>query len=120
MKTKLVSVLPKCDICGSPAVYDSPTKQGPWANMCETCYNRHKTGIGTKFKLRIPSDDNKDNKVLAAKLITSLEDMIFDPIVEWKCPSCGEINSLEPDASGVVVCDGCNQKMLIRNPLFWG
>ena len=36
-----------CDICKlNQAKYDCKTKQGPWANLCETCFKIYGTGLG--------------------------------------------------------------------------
>ena len=56
----------KCDICGvtPDVIYDAPTKRGPWAWMCLTCWRanrRHQflgTGAGQSF----------ENKPLGKKL----------------------------------------------------
>lgn len=50
-----VSTLPPCDIhvyvlksTNPPlAAYDGKTAHGPWANMCEECFNQYGTGLGT-------------------------------------------------------------------------
>jgi len=53
MKTVEVATLPKCDFCrgavlgldnpdASLALYDGPTRQGPWAYMCK----RHLKSVG--------------------------------------------------------------------------
>lgn len=38
-----------CDCCSDPfgsVMYDAKTIQGPWANMCETCFKRFGVGLG--------------------------------------------------------------------------
>lgn len=35
-----------CDFCGSEAKYDGKTKGGPWAFMCESCFNTQGVGLG--------------------------------------------------------------------------
>jgi len=50
----LVSELPKCDICGEKAKYDSKTKSGPWGYLCEKHYEEYgvgKLGVGFGQKL---------------------------------------------------------------------
>lgn len=49
-----VSKFPPCDIHIAyknrrdvEARYDGKTKQGPWAYMCEECFLKHGTGLGT-------------------------------------------------------------------------
>lgn len=39
----------KCNFCGkecTPYLYDGATILGPWAVMCEDCFNKYGTGIG--------------------------------------------------------------------------
>lgn len=38
--------IPKCDFCGSNAVYDGKTNRGPWAYMCESCFTEYGVGLG--------------------------------------------------------------------------
>lgn len=119
MKTKAVAKLPKCDFCGKDAIYDVPTKQGPWGNLCEGCYKIHSgSEIGTKFQQREPKTHNTDNKVKAAVIVSSLEDCVFDSIMEVECPECGEGRNVEPDADYTFECEGCGQKCKVNNPLF--
>ena len=35
------------DICN--AMYDAKTRQGPWANMCQACFDRQTIGLGQKY-----------------------------------------------------------------------
>ena len=59
--TTKVAVLPDCDFCGKFGVketarYDAVTVYGPWANMCQTCFEMHGTGQlglgkGQRFEL---------------------------------------------------------------------
>jgi hypothetical protein len=54
MKSTKVAVIPDCDIhkyvlhdeIPVPAKYDGKTKRGPWANMCEECFQVHGVGLG--------------------------------------------------------------------------
>jgi hypothetical protein len=50
-----VQSLPNCDLAQSPysdhdgdrpAKYDAKTTLGPWANLCETCFQRYGVGLG--------------------------------------------------------------------------
>lgn len=54
--TKFVwlSPLDRCDCCGkrfgasaSATMYDAATITGPWANLCQPCFNRLGKGLGT-------------------------------------------------------------------------
>ena len=42
----VVSTLPQCDFCDTPARYDGETDMGPWAYMCETHFRQHGQGLG--------------------------------------------------------------------------
>ena len=42
-----VDDLPTCDFCEKVAAYDGATMMGPWANMCEECFELHGIGLGT-------------------------------------------------------------------------
>lgn len=48
-----VSVLPTCDIHRItlegevPALYDAKTLAGPWASLCQACFDRYGIGLGT-------------------------------------------------------------------------
>jgi hypothetical protein len=40
----------KCDICKcelKSVFFDAKTKMGPWANMCQDCFNKLGVGLGT-------------------------------------------------------------------------
>jgi len=36
----------KCQFCGNEAKYDGRTKYGPWAYMCENCFETRGVGLG--------------------------------------------------------------------------
>jgi len=49
-----VSKRPPCDLCGEPAHYDSRTRQGSWAYLCEAHWRRLGLGtLGTGFGQRL-------------------------------------------------------------------
>lgn len=43
-----LAALPECQIHldGTLAAYDGKTKGGPWAFMCQECFDVHGTGLG--------------------------------------------------------------------------
>ena len=42
-----VTQLPQCDICtGQVAKYDAMTVRGPWAFMCQGCFEDYGVGLG--------------------------------------------------------------------------
>lgn len=72
-----VHTLPDCDIHkhqldtpGVPAAYDAPTKGGPWANMCETCWVTHRRtpelGTGKGQRLVVGEPPARDRKAEAS------------------------------------------------------
>ena len=43
-----------CDFCGETAQYDAITIYGPWANMCQDCFDGKGMGkLGTGFGQRL-------------------------------------------------------------------
>ena len=51
--TAKVSQLPTCDVHryekfvnGVPALYDARTTRGPWAHMCQECFDQLGIGLG--------------------------------------------------------------------------
>lgn len=78
--TAYVSKLPTCDIhelqlgeTGVIAEYDGKTKQGPWANMCASCFEAHGVGLGTGRGQRLVVGEKP-------KLTTDIYDMTLDEI----------------------------------------
>ena len=67
-----VSTLPECDIHkyeqqteGVPAAYDGKTSHGPWANMCQACFDQYGTGLGTGKGQRLIVGDEPERDVRA-------------------------------------------------------
>lgn len=60
LTTVKMQTRPTCDICGKPAEYDGRTIQGPWAYMCESCFNTHGVGLGTGIgqKIIVPGEQS--------------------------------------------------------------
>lgn len=46
LKLVYVSCLPRCDFCSEQASFDGKTKMGPWANMCQSDFDRYGIGLG--------------------------------------------------------------------------
>lgn len=63
-----VAVLPLCDLCQFKGVkpvpkaeYDAKTKSGPWANLCEACFERYTWGVlGTGKGQRLVLEEDPD------------------------------------------------------------
>ena len=43
----------KCDFCGAEAKFDAKTNRGPWAYMCDKCFQQNGVGLGTGYGQRI-------------------------------------------------------------------
>lgn len=51
-----------CDVCHKPFgifMYDAKTCYGPWANMCETCFNTIGVGLGTGLGQQYKKNDQE-------------------------------------------------------------
>lgn len=49
---------PTCDYCGqSKAHYDAKTKHGPWAYLCEECFQKIGIGLGLGKGQKLEKDD---------------------------------------------------------------
>lgn len=51
-----------CDICNKPFgtfMYDAKTVYGPWACMCETCFNTVGVGLGTGLGQQYKKNDQE-------------------------------------------------------------
>lgn len=50
----------ECDVCHKPfgtVFYDAKTCYGPWANMCEDCFNTIGVGLGTGLGQQYKKND---------------------------------------------------------------
>lgn len=123
MKDLQVSKLPDCDICQSKGtgVYDAPTKQGPWANMCEACYKAHHNGtIGTRRVVKVVEKSDDPGKIaigIEDDSMEYLEDVLVgDGMREIECPECGSVRHVEPDADYTYDCE-CGVKVKVSDPI---
>ncbi len=103
MRVKKIIKLPKCDICGEDAIYDVPTKEGPWANLCEDDYTNHASdtasSIGTRFELKELTKVVNIGKSVVGIEETAMVDIIMnDAMRDIRCPECGDSRTMEPDA----------------------
>jgi len=114
MKKVYIDELKKCDFCQEAALYDVPTKGGPWADLCQRCFDEHASFtacvLGYAFVLR--SGDPKRNEGKDVITVDPIIDL-FNDEMRVMCPSCGEIKTLEIDVQGMFSCDGCGQKVQI-------
>lgn len=46
-KTTKIHSEKECDFCDNTARYDGKTIIGPWAYMCQNCFESHGVGLGT-------------------------------------------------------------------------
>lgn len=52
-----------CNVCNKPFgtfMYDAKTCYGPWANMCETCFNTIGVDLGTGLGQQYKKNDAGD------------------------------------------------------------
>lgn len=62
-----VASLPQCNFCGDEARYDAKTTIGPWAYLCQQCWESHGvgrlgTGFGQRLVLSQESQPNRENR----------------------------------------------------------
>ena len=115
MKQTKMSTIPKCDLCGDDASYDAPSKQGPWGYFCINCYEEHAIiGQGTELVLK-PPQKPATGKFVKGRILTSMEDMMMDSVIEVECTNCGEVRNMEPDSSSYQCECGCKVRY---NPFF--
>lgn len=62
--TAIVSCLPKCDMCGSPAIYDARIPGAGWAYLCEKHFKYFglTTGTGNGQRLIVRGETYDDQK----------------------------------------------------------
>ena len=116
-KKKMVKELPKCNFCGTDALYDTPTiHNGSWAYLCKKHSKIHATHgqlatgfIFEKIDPTIPKSSIKE--VLLAKEISDMEEITFGDGRDVECPVCGTSRSVEPDAAYEFQCEGCGQQL---------
>jgi len=112
MRTIEKDTLPQCDFCERDAEYDAPTKDGPWAYMCEHHFRVHASAnapaLGTKLVKRTLKVVQTPEKIKSVMVPMTLDD-----IAEVSCPYCGTSRTVEPDANYTVTCEGCGHKYKI-------
>ena len=84
MKTTAKVINANCDFCGQKALYDGPTKQGPWAYMCEGCFNQHSTKAESTLILRGVAKQASDEYLIEPSL-EEIEEMLYDGIALAAC-----------------------------------
>jgi len=131
MKIKKMTTLPKCDFCDKNAKYDAPTQHGGrWAYMCEEhCKEYGKNiSVGTEFQKREskPKVDEDGHREESFKIVMGTEDESPEHLEdilygtgdrEIECPKCGDLRTVEPDATYTYVCEGCGVKVKCPAPL---
>jgi ribosomal protein L37AE/L43A len=129
MKTIYIKDLKLCDFCKAPAIYDGPTSSGPWANMCQACFDEQAsfTADTVGYKLSLIKSDLKNRNNPPKPGIESLgkrvlKEVIFgtrDRVV--KCPECKLPRTLEVDADGKFSCERCGQPITVKSleELIW-
>jgi ssDNA-binding Zn-finger/Zn-ribbon topoisomerase 1 len=105
--------LPNCDVCKQsgrdrPAKYDSKTRFGPHAYLCEEHYQSLGCAPTTHLEERVKIAVAKTDQIPVVHLPLTLDD-----IVDVKCPHCGETRTVEPDANYTVECESCGNKFRV-------
>lgn len=52
---KVIKLRRSCNLCGKPAVIDTPTRLGPWGHLCEDC--GHKYAVNTSIRTGLDGSD---------------------------------------------------------------
>lgn len=101
-----VASLPTCDIHkfekgqdGVEAKYDGKTVMGPWANMCEECFQQYGSGLGTGRGQRLVVKSAKTASEDKAKP-GEIEDLESGAYQRSKCQNCGDTIRRKGDISG--------------------
>lgn len=120
-KIKKVTDMPKCDFCKEKdGIYDGQTFSGSWANMCDDCLDQNADRVqvkmsGIKRELHVPAEPKNDGRVVKG-IDTNMEEVItMDEMREVKCPDCGELRNVEPDADYTFTCEGCGVKVKVED-----
>ena len=116
METVRVKKIPRCDCCHEKdAVYDSKTKYGPHAYLCQDCYQL--IGCPPSSKLEEPPelDVAKTDEVPTVHI--SIKAAATSSVVRLRCPHCGEIKRVEPDANYTTTCDVCGNQFKVVSPI---
>lgn len=116
MQTVYMEGFPTCNFCNKLAKYDAPTKLGPWAYLCQECFNDH--GIeyaAIKLEQRIPAEPEA-TALMQGKELNSLEEQIMTGDRSIACPRCESDNRVEPDAYYIYICEGCGMNVQVPAP----
>lgn len=70
MKTIVKTKTPACDICRGTAKYDAPTVHGPWANMCQPCFDANASAaastMGFEFTTEATPETDRQEQIALA------------------------------------------------------
>jgi hypothetical protein len=110
METVHKESLPPCDLCDREARYDTKTKMGPHANLCEAHYRQVGTSPTTKLEETPESDVEEPDEVETVTV-----PMTMDSVATVECPYCGHPRRVEPDANYSVDCDSCGHDYRVKS-----
>jgi len=112
MKQVKMLKLPDCQFCGKVGAYDAKMKNySSWACFCESCYKaKADKRIPASRLVLMPPQQEATGKTVKGIILTSMEDMIFDSVIEVECPECQEVRTMEPDSTGYLCTCGCRVK----------
>jgi len=109
MKTVKLQKLPNCQFCDELASYDAKMlNYSSWAYFCESCYSKLADKRMPPSKLALaPKRQEPTGKIVKGIVLTSMEDMMFDSVIEISCSECSEERTMEPDSTGYLCSCGC-------------
>ena len=107
MRTVRMEKMPVCDLCKKAvATFDAPTRSGPWAYMCPTCFDSQGApDIGSHLLLA-------EKHVVSEDVVDGEGEYDGDDYV-ITCPTCSEERLVEPDADYIFTCEGCGQRVQV-------
>ena len=72
----VVDKIPNCNMCKeiTPAYVDGATVMGPWANMCEPCFDMYGVGLGLGKGQRLLTDKHKMERA---------DEEVMEPPDDW-------------------------------------
>jgi ribosomal protein S27E len=110
METVHKEEIPSCDLCDRDAKYDTNTKIGSHAFLCEDCYDKLGTSPTTKLEKTPDKDVDEPDET---KTVTV--PMTMDSLAEVNCPYCDHPRRVEPDANYTVECEACGNEYKVRS-----
>ena len=115
----VVDRIPDCDMCKlgpyprtAPAYADGKTEMGPWANMCQPCFDHYGIGLGLGLGQELLLPGNAPNKEADCKGEGEGDCECTFP----HCPMCASSDLKFVNAPGVgsqdaMFCNNCQKEV---------